>query len=175
MVEHRGLGGPGGARFVVGRHGVEQLGSDLDLQRRGAVLDQPQPEMDVPKQPAFLGRAERRPALELERPSDVVEERGRQHEVRPQARVQLRGLAAERRDADRVLEQPARIGMVCLGRRQRPQRLSQGFVLDEATDGRPQAWVGHLVGQELQKAVQLGGVTPERRSQVGRVRFSRRL
>ena len=72
VVEHGGLGRPRAARVVMHGHGVEQLGPHLDLQRRRALLDQPQAEMDVAEQPALVRRAERRPALELERPADVM-------------------------------------------------------------------------------------------------------
>ena len=61
--------------------------------------------------------------------------------------------------------------MVCLGRRQRSQRLSQGFVLDEATHGHPQAWVGDLVGQELQEPVELRGVSAQSRGEIRRIRL----
>ena len=83
----------------------------------GALLDQAQAEVDVAEQAALLGRPERRPALELARAADVVEERGGEQQVGAQPRVELAGLAAERRDADRVLEQAARVGVVAVRRR----------------------------------------------------------
>ena len=67
------------------------------------------------EQPSLLGRAEGRAA-----PSSAVRptscsSAAASSEVGAQARMQLRGLAAERRHADRVLEQPARVGVVRLG------------------------------------------------------------
>ena len=53
-------------------------------------------------------------AAELERAPDVVQQRGREQEVGAEPRVQLRRLAAERRDADRVLEQAARVAVVAV-------------------------------------------------------------
>jgi hypothetical protein len=46
-----------------------------------------------------------------------VQERRGEQEVRAETRVQLARFAAERRDPDRVLEQPAGIRVVCLRRR----------------------------------------------------------
>ena len=75
------------------------------------------------EQASLLGRAERRAGSELARAADVVEERGGEQEVGAEARVELRSLAAERRDADRVLEQPAGVAVVAVGagRGKRPQ------------------------------------------------------
>ena len=94
---------------------VEQLGPLRGGEALGALLDQPQPEVDVPEQPALVGRRERRPARELDRTPDIVDERRRQHELGAQARMELRRLAAERRDADRVLEQAAGVGVMVVG------------------------------------------------------------
>ena len=58
-------------------------------------------------------------AAELARAADVVQQRGGEQQVGAQPRVELRRLAAERGDADRVLEQPAGVGVVRLGGRQR--------------------------------------------------------
>jgi hypothetical protein len=41
VVEHGGLGRPGRPRLVVDGDGVEQLGADLDLESRRALLDHP--------------------------------------------------------------------------------------------------------------------------------------
>jgi hypothetical protein len=49
-----------------------------------------------------------------------VQQRCREEEVGAQPGMQLRGFTAQRRDADRVLEEPARVGVVRFGRRQRP-------------------------------------------------------
>ena len=47
----------------------------------------------------------------------VVDERRREQQLAAQPRMELRRLAAERRDADRVLEQAAGVGVVVVGRR----------------------------------------------------------
>ena len=78
--------------------------------------------MDMAEQAALVGRPERRAAPELPDPADVVEQRRGEQQVGAQPRVQLRGLARQRRHADRVLEQAARVGVVRLGGRQLPQR-----------------------------------------------------
>ena len=73
----------------------------------------------MPEQAALVGLAERRAAPELERTADVVEKRGCKEEVVAQAGVQLRGLAAQRRDAHRVLQETARVAVMTLGSRGR--------------------------------------------------------
>ena len=83
--------------------------------------------------------------------------------------MELRSLAAKRRDPDGVLEQAARVGVVRLRRRQRAQRLPQHLVLDEPRNRRPQPRMRHLRGQELQEPVQLGRVPPKCRSEIGRI------
>ena len=75
------------------------------------------PRCTCPSRRPSGGRRERRARPELERAADVVHERGREQQVAAQPRVELRRLARERRDADRVLEQAARVGVVVLGRR----------------------------------------------------------
>jgi hypothetical protein len=69
--------------------------------------------------------------------------------------VQLRRFPAQRRHADRVLEQPARVGVMRLRRRQRSEQRTQGLVNHEASDRRTQARMRDLGGQELEEAVQL--------------------
>jgi hypothetical protein len=69
--------------------------------------------------------------------------------------MQLRRFAAQRRHADGVLEQPARVGVMRLGRRQRPQQRAQRLVRHEPPNGCTQARVRDLGGQELEEAVQL--------------------
>ena len=87
-----------------------------------ALLDQAQPEVDVAEQAALVGRRERRPAAELDRTPDVVDKRRREQQVGPEPRMELRRLAAERRDADRVLEQAAGVGVVVVGGRRETRR-----------------------------------------------------
>ena len=157
------------------RDGVQQFRPDFSLQRRGPFLDQPQAEVDMTEQSALLGRAEGRPALELQRPPNVVQESRREHQIGAQARMQLRGLAAQRRYANRVLEQAPRVGVVGLRRRERAQSLPQGLVLDEPLNRRPQPGMGHLRSQELQEAVELRRVAAQSRGEIRRIRLLRRL
>ena len=85
------------------------------VQARRPLLDQAQPEMDVAEQAPLLGLAEGRAAPELDRAADVVQERRGEQEVAAQPWMQLRRLATQRRDADRVLEQPAGVAVVTVG------------------------------------------------------------
>ena len=57
--------------------------------RLGAVLDEPEPQVDVAEEPPLDGRAEARPGAELARAADVVEQRGREQEVDAQPRMDL--------------------------------------------------------------------------------------
>ena len=75
--------------------------------------------MDVAEQPALLGLREPGAPRQLDRAADVVQQRGRQQEIRAEARMELHRLAAERRHADRVLEQPARIAVMAVPTRRR--------------------------------------------------------
>ena len=99
---------------------------------------------------ALVGRRERRPARELERAADVVDERGRDEQLAAQARMELRRLAAERRDADRVLEQPAGVGVVVVGRRRIRGEVAVG---EDGAHGRREAGVRQLAGEELEEAL----------------------
>ena len=150
---------------MVRRDGVEQLGAHGRLELGGAFLDQPEPEMDVAEQAPFLGLAEARPGLELARAADVVQERGGEQQVAAQARVQLRGLAAERGDADRVLEQAAGVAVVAVG-----AGGGKRAGTPSAADGSPstrsdeagQAGVGDLRREELEEPVELVRVAAQR-------------
>src|SRR5262245_15492494 len=83
--------------------------------------------------------------------------------------MELRHLAADRRDADRVLEQPARVAVMSVDRgRKRAEPPSQGFVADEAPHCRLQAGMRDLAGQELEEAFELVAVpTQARRERLG--------
>ena len=72
-----------------------------------------------------------------------MQERRGEQEVVAQARVELGGLAAERRDADRVLEQPARVAVVAVrpGGRKRAKRRADLVVAEDARDDRGEAGV----------------------------------
>ena len=119
VVEDGRLGGARGAGVVVRADRVQQLGPDSGFERRGSLLDQTQTEVHVPEQATFLGGPEHRAARQLDRAADVVQQRRREQEVGAEPRMELRQLAADRRDADGVLEQPAGVAVVALDRRRR--------------------------------------------------------
>ena len=93
-----------------------------------------------------------------------MQERRREDEIPAEPLVQLRRLADERRHADRVLEQAARVGVVRLGRGQLAQRLPQRPVAEEAADDRRQPGC-ELSGEELEEAVELVRVAAQPRRQ----------
>jgi hypothetical protein len=103
-----------------------------------------------------------------------VEERRGQDEIGAKSRVQLRRLAAERRDADRVLEQPARVGVVIERGRERAECAAGLGVREDAPDGRTQSGVAELGGEEVEEAVELVGIAAERRREGAGIRLRRR-
>ncbi len=124
----------------------------------------------MPEQPALLGRPERRSATELERPSRIVEERRGDEQVAAEPGMNLRGLAAERRDGDGVLEEAAGVDVVCLrasGQLAEPR--PEWLVREESPDECLQTGVGDLAGEKFEEAVQLVGVPAHRRRQLGGV------
>jgi hypothetical protein len=89
---------------MVHGDGVNELGQRVTVELPGARLDQADAELDVSEEAPLLGRPEGRRAAELERSADVVEQRGGDQEVAAKAWMYLRGLAADRRDRDGVLQ-----------------------------------------------------------------------
>jgi hypothetical protein len=73
--------------------------------------------MDMAEQLALVRGEEKRSAIELTHAAGVVEERGRDQEVRAQPRVDLRDVPADGGDRDRVLQKPARVGVMRVRRR----------------------------------------------------------
>lgn len=116
MVEHGGFGRAGAPDVVVCRNRVEELGSGVAVEVFGAFLDHAEAEMDVAEQAPLVGLREQRAAVELPDPADVVQERCGDEQVAAQARMDSRGVPAERGDVDRMLEEPARIAVVTVGR-----------------------------------------------------------
>ena len=122
------------------------------------------------KQPALLGRPERRSAAELERPPGVVEDRCGEEQVAAEAGVHLRGFAAERCYGDGVLEQSAGVDVVRLrARGQFAQSSAEPLIREEPPDERLQPGVRDLAGEKLEEAVQLVGVPTHRGRQLGGV------
>src|SRR5688500_18518049 len=96
--------------------------------------------MHVAEQAPLFGRAEGRSPRELDSATDVVEQRRGEQEVGAQPGMELGELAADRRDADRVLEEAAGVAVMPLDCcRQGAETRSQLAVLHEATDGGLQA------------------------------------
>ena len=91
--------------------------------------------------------------------------------------MQLRGLAAERRDSDGVLEQAAGVAVVpvCPGRRKRAECLPDLRVADERAHDLGEAVVRDLRCEELEEAVELVGVATQCGRELGRVRVLRGL
>jgi uncharacterized protein (DUF1015 family) len=160
VVEDGRLRGSGRARVVVAGDRVEELG------RRAELFEGAQSEVDVAEQPALVGRGEDRRRSELARTPDVVDECSGEEEVAPQARMDLGQLPAEGRDADRVLQQAARVGVVtfvcgriCTQRRAR----------ERARDDAAQRVVADLAHEELEKPLELFRVPLQARRQLRRV------
>ena len=89
--------------------------ANVRLERGGAVLDQPQPQMDMPQQASLVGLSEARRRTELPDAAEVVQKRGGEEQIYTDARMQLRRLAADGRDPNRVLEQSPGIPVVSVG------------------------------------------------------------
>ena len=100
---------------MVARDGVEQLGARTLVELPRTLLDEPQAEVDVPQQAAFLRDLESRARLELARATDVMKERGGEQQVGARPGMELHELPADRGDTDRVLEQAAGVHVMRLG------------------------------------------------------------
>jgi hypothetical protein len=96
---------------------MEHLGEDVLLQAPSLLFDKPEPQVDVAEELALTCREEERATVELADTPHVVEERCGEQDVRAQPRVELRRLAANRGNRNRVLDEPACVGMVSVGRR----------------------------------------------------------
>jgi uncharacterized protein (DUF1015 family) len=176
VVEHGGFRRLGGARVVVARHSVQQLGSRRRRELAGTGLDQPRPEMDVTEQPSFGGLTKSWARNQLGGSPDVVQKRCGEQQVGSETRMQLAELAADRRDPDRVLEQAAGIVVVAIGRsRQRPHPAPDFRVADDSGDRSAQWGIGDLGDQVVQKSLELVGVAAHSRREVGRILVRCRL
>jgi Protein of unknown function (DUF1015) len=170
VVEHRRFRGAGCPHVVMDGDAVEKLGLLGAGQPLGLLLDQPQAKVDVAEQAALVGGREGGAGPELERSPDVVEEGGGQQELGAKPRVELGRLATERRDADRVLEQAAGVGVVIVPGRRERREVAVG---EHAAHGRTQAGVGDLLAEELEESLELGGVAAEGRRQRGGIDVGR--
>jgi len=159
VVQDRRLGRARTARVVVHRDAMEELGELRAVQSLRTLLDQAEPEVHVSEKAPLGSRREGRPGAELERASDVVHERGGEQQVAAKPRMELRRLARERRDADRVLEQAAGVGVVIL--RCRRERCEVA-VAKHRLDGRAHARVRQLGDEEVEKPAELVSVAAQR-------------
>ena len=177
MVEHGRLGGSRGRAVVVTRNRVQQLGESRRIEVASALLDHPQAEMDVAEQAPFVRRPEGRPWPELADPADVVQERGGEHDVVTQPRMELSRLSAERGHAHRMLEEATCIAVMTVGRggRQRAERLPDVGVANERVDDCGEACVRDLGGEELEESLELVCIPTQGRGQRGRIRVLRSL
>jgi hypothetical protein len=112
VVEHGRLGGACCRAIVVACDGVQELREDGGIEISRSLFDHPQPKMDVAEEAALLGGSERRRRPELADPPDVVDEGRGEHEILSEPRMELRGFATQRRDADGVLEETSRVAVV---------------------------------------------------------------
>ena len=88
--------------------------------------------------------------------------------------MQLRRLAAERRDRDRVLEQPARVTVVLRARRQSPQGAPR-LRVEHLRRGWAQTGMRELAYEELEEALELVRIALRARCQVAWIGLRRRL
>jgi uncharacterized protein (DUF1015 family) len=155
----------------MARDRVQELGENGRIEVTSALLDHPQPEMDVAQQSALVRRSERRPRTELADPPDVVQERSGQHDVVTQSRMELRRLPAERRHADRVLEEATRVAVVPVrgGGGKGAESLPDVRVAHERVDDGRKALVRDLGGEELEEAVELADIAPKGGRERGRI------
>lgn len=166
VVQDGRLGSARRARVVVAGDGVEKLVGRVE------IFEEAEPEVDVAEELSLPRRREDRRRAELACASDVMDERSGNQQIRAEPRVDLTELAAQRRHADRVLEQPARIRVVpVLSRGIRPQRR-----LGQRThDDLAQTVVVHLRDEELEEAFELVGVAPKADRELGGIDSVRRL
>jgi uncharacterized protein (DUF1015 family) len=162
---------------MVNSNCVKELCPDGRVEARGSLLDQTQSEVNVPEQAPLPGRAERRATPELDGSAKVVEERGSEQKIVSQPRVELRGLPAERGNADGVLEEPAGVAVVPVrpSSRKCPERGAEPGVNQDAVSHGSKPRVRDLPDQELEEPIELIRVTAHRRCQLRRIGVRRGL
>ena len=177
MVEDGRLGRPGCWPIVMAGDGVQELCEHDGVEVARTLLDRAQTEVDVAEEAAFLRLPERRTSAELADPPDVVQEPCGEQEVVTEPAMELCRVAAERRHADDVLEETTRVPVVAVGAcgGKRAERRPNSRVPHERVHEGGEPRVGDLRGEELEEAVELVRVAPERRRQLLRVRVRRLL
>ena len=101
-------------------------------QRRRPLADHPHAELDMAEHPALVADPDLGAVGELARLAEVVDERGADQQVMAQPRVQHARLERERADRDRVLEQPAEVGVMAAARARRAAPLGTQLVVGRA-------------------------------------------
>src|SRR4051794_32632463 len=104
----------------------------------------------MPDQAALLAQSDLGAEPELARLADVVQDRRRHQQVGVEPAVQVARLLRERRDSNRVLQQPTEVGVVTGARAGRAAELgAEAVIPEEGVDEPPQAWVVHLASEVL--------------------------
>jgi len=163
VVQHGCLGGAGRACVVMGADRVQELRADVGVEGHRPRLDEAQPEVHMTEQLSLGRLRERRSRDELGRPPHVVQDRRGEEQIGTQSRMELRGLAAECGDADRVLEQATRVAVVPVRcGRQGPEQPPQLGVGEKAGHRCVETRVGDFLREEFEEAVELVGVAAKR-------------
>ena len=135
---------------------MQERDAPLGRQVAQPRLEQLLAEHEVAEQPALVRQADLRAVGELARLAEVVDDRRRHEQVGVQPRVQLARLQRERADRDRVLEQPAEVGVMAGARARRAPPLgAQRGVAEQAVEQRPVARLVDLAREVLEEAVEL--------------------
>ena len=137
VVEHRRLGRARRARVVVEATACRSSARTSAVERLGALLDQPQPEVDVAEQPPLVGRRERRRRGRARACGRHRGERGREQQVGRAGAggaAPSRGRSSPRRPCARAARPRRRGGRPA--RRQRAQPRAHGRVRATAATAR---------------------------------------
>src|SRR5262249_20915493 len=170
VVQDGRLGGLGRPGVVVGGDRMKQLRTRGRVERLGPLFDQPRAQVDVAEQAPLGGLPEARGRLELDGAAQVVEQGRGEDEIGAEPWMKLAELAADRRDADRVLEQPAGVDVVTVRRRRQRAEPPPDFgVTEDLLHDRTEPLVRDLVRDELEEAVELLRSAAPRRCEPGRI------
>jgi hypothetical protein len=120
------------------------------------LLDEAHAEMDVAEELSLVRGEEERATVELVHAAGVVEERSRDEQVRAQPRMKLCHVPADRGDGHRVLQEPASVGMVCVGcGGQHSQPRAEVRIRDEPAQEPAQLGMRDLASEKLEEPVEL--------------------
>ena len=145
-----------GFRAVVREHAVKEGQPPLGGQLLRSTGDHLRADRQMAQQPALVADREFRPVGELARLADVVNERRRHQQVGVQPGMELAQVADQRPDGDRVLQQPAEVGVMPApgaGCAAELAGLRPGE--DKPLDDAAQAGIVDLAAQVLEEALEL--------------------